>query len=691
MKGKTRVQGFSYISPFLLFMFLFLNCCDTSARRTQILWDSYGVPHIFGKDTREMYYAFGWAQMRCHANLILKLYAEARGRASEYFGIKYLDSDIKMLSFDMPQIAENSIQKYSGEYRSYLEAFSTGMNDYAAKHPDEIGEEMKQILPVTPADIIAHTMRVLCFEFLAGEDIQAVKRLVTPGSNAVAISPSRSASGKAMLLTNPHLLWNDFFTWFEAHLNSEEECSAYGIALVGMPNLSMAFNRHLGWAHTVNPVDGSDRYEIIQKGDGYMYDNEITPYEIKTVGIKVRNDDGSLSERFINIRYTVHGPVMGEKGGKAFAVRIAGMNNDRLFEQYHKMSVAKDIGEFESALRMLQNPMFNVIYADKEGNIMYLYTSNLPKRKGGDFYFWKGTIDGSRPDYIWNGLHTYDEMPKVINPASGFVQNCNDPPWTCTFPQVLDPASYPPYLSPRGMSLRPQRAVRMILDEPSISFDQMIDIKHNTRMEAADRFLDDLLKAAAKYPGIAPARSAEVLEKWDRNTDADSRGAVLFAVWWNKINSNMFSKRWDPQDPLSTPDGLKDEEKAVRLLAESAAEVEEKYGSVDVPWGDVYRLRINGLDYPANGGPDSYGIFRTLYFIDDQDNKKKAIAGETYVAIIEFGDKIRASLLLGYGNATQKGMNRYADQLKMMSEKKLRPALLGRKEILNDLQERETF
>lgn len=678
----------------LLSAFLGIACCTVQVQAqqpTEIIWDKYGVPHIYGRTTDDMYYAYGWSQMHNHANLLLKLYGQARGRAAEYWGDTYLPSDQQIHLFNLPDLARQQYARQDPTSKAIIESFVKGINAYAQAHPEALDPSVKQVLPVTPYDLLAHNTRVICLEFLARRDIATATQLITPGSNSYAIAPSKSASKKAMLVTNPHLPWGDFFLFFEAHLTAPG-FNAYGVSLIGQPVLNIAFNDHLGWTHTVNTIDASDRYELTLQDGGYLLDGTVQPFEKRTVPLKVRQADGSLKMQNLALTYARHGPVIGEKNGKAYAIRIAGLQNVSAAAQYHKMASATTIHEFEAALKMMQSPMFNVIYADKGGNILYLFNGNVPKRSEGDWAFWNGTVDGRSSKYIWTQYHSYNELPKVVNPPTGFVQNANDSPWTSTYPMVLKPSDYPPYMAPQVMSLRPQRAVNLIKNDASITFDELVGYKLNTGMEAADRFLDDLQAAVQQYPDTAAQRAIAVLQKWDKASNTDSRGAVLFAHWFDKLEPGMFSVQWNPNQPVTTPDGLKDPQKAVSLLVKAAAEVQKMYGALDVPWGEVNRFRVGTYDVPANGGPEKLGVFRTMYFSPNRQNHKSyALAGDTYVAVTEFGDNVHAQVLLSYGNATQPGSKHIGDQLPLLSQKKLRPALLEHNEILQQMEKRETL
>lgn len=693
----------SSVFSLAIIVLLFLSCTERGfQKKSEILCDKWGVPHVYAPDEAEMYYAFGWAQMHNHANLILRLYAEARGMGSELFGESYLQMDRIVHLFNLPDSAAAQYERFTGDKKKFLDAFAKGLNDYADAHPEEIDIKLKSVLPVSAIDVLTHGKRVINIEFqgvgdIRGsyEDLKETDENYTPGSNSYAIAPSKSETGNAMLVANPHLPWNDMYLFFEAHLNAPG-FNVYGVTLVGMPVLNIAFNENLGWTHTVNTIDASDRYELTLKDDGYLMDGEVKPFEEKSVTIKVLQEDGSFVNRDFKLKYSVHGPVFGELGDKAYAVKIAGLENESFYYQYHKMGKASDFNEFEEALKMMQIPMFNVVYADKGGNIMYLFNGNVPERGEGNWQFWNGKIDGSRSDLIWNSYIDYNNLPKLFNPETGFVQNANDAPWTATYPVILNSNDYPAYISPAPAELptsfRAQRAINMIKDDNSISFEELIGYKLNTGMEVADRFLDDLLTAVDKYPDSIALEAAAVLRKWDGETDTDSKGAVLFANWFDKLDNSMFAIPWSVDSPVTTPDGLSDPEKAVALLAEAAREIEIAYGSMDVPWGDVNRFKIGKNEFPGNGGQHNYGIYRTIYYsTPKQSNINYAYNGDSFVAVVEFGQKVRAEVLLSYGNATQNVSGFKGNQLEMLSENKLRRALLSKKDILKNLAFRESF
>ncbi len=693
---KSRIKLLIFLSLCGFFREISVSTAQPAGEKTgktEVLWDNYGVPHIYGATIEDAYYGFGYAQMHNHANLILQLYGQARGRAAEYWGAGHLNSDKVVHLFNLPGRAHNQYKQQDAAYRKCLDSFVRGLNAYAKAHPEAIGPEYKQVLPLTPQDVLAHVTRVICLEFIGSAEMGAAG-LTPPGSNAYAIGPSKSASRKSLLMANPHLPWEKFFLFFEAHLNAPG-FMAYGASLVGQPVLNIAFNNHLGWTHTVNTIDAADRYLLALQEDGYVLDGARKAFETKLVTLKVKQPDGKLEEQKITCRYSEHGPVMDSRDGRTYAVRLTGLDNPSISAQHHYMAKAKNWQEFETALKMMQLPMFNVIYADQAGNILYLFNGNVPKRSQGDWQFWQGSVDGTVSKNIWREIHPYKDLPKVFNPPSGFVQNANDAPWTCTHPSVLDPKQFSPYMSPSALPLplRPQRAINLVKDDASITFEEVVGYKLDTGMEAADRFLDDLLRAVEKHPNPTAVKAAAVLKGWDKATNTDSKGAVLFANWFEQLHPGMSAVPWDTKRPVSTPDGLKDPQQAVQLLVRAAEQVQQRYGKLDVAWGEINRFAFKDKDYPGNGGTGQYGIFRTMYYRVNprEPEKNMAIAGDSYVAITEFGQQVKAKVLLSYGNATQPGSKHTGDQSQLMSEKKLRTALLNKQDILKNLEEKEAL
>ena len=351
----------------------------------EILWDRWGVPHIVARKDNDAFYAFGWAQMRSHADLLLKLYAVARGRGAEIFGESYLPADRSVRILGIPGLAEKWYMEQDAAFRANLDAFAAGINDFARQYPETISDTVRAVLPVTPQDVIAHTTRVMTVFIAATSECGAV----LPGfgfsdqpvaSNGWALGSSYSASGNTMLLANPHLDWRGLETFYESHFLLTD-VNLYGTALVGSPVLQIAFNDHLGWTHTVNTMDGCDLYQLKRAGatldDGYLLDGMTQPFTTTSETIQSRQQDGSMTSELLLIRRAEQGPVI-ERDNQMLAVRfalletsfLAGMNR-----QWWEMGHARNLEEFQDVLQGQHLPLFNVVYADANKHIMLLFNS----------------------------------------------------------------------------------------------------------------------------------------------------------------------------------------------------------------------------------------------------------------------------------------------------------------------------
>jgi acyl-homoserine-lactone acylase len=675
--------------------------CDDGPERTEILWDTWGVPHIYSPDADSLMYAFGWAQMQAHGNRVLRLYGEARGRAAEYWGPKHLDSDRRIRTLELPELGRQWASDQDEPFQGYIEAFVAGMNAYAEAHPDRIDDARERVLPLQPTDVFAHILRVVHVDFLAGfsrNDLRRAQRWRRAGSNAWAVGPSRSASGNAMLLTNPHLPWGGRFTWFETQL-AGPEFNAYGAALLGTPFPAVAFNQHLGWTHTVNPIDASDLYRLRLVDGGYAWNGGTRPFNTDTTVLRAKRGDGSMRTDTMVVRRSVHGPVVARRNGEALALRIAGLSQSGLFEQYWRMLRATNLSQFEAALRRLQMPMFNTVYADEDGHILYHFGGRVPNRNLGGWAYWQGVVPGDTSATLWKSVHPYEDLPRMVDPPSGWVQNANEPPFTATLPKRVDPSNVPSYMTPlaparMAFMLRPQRSIAMVDGDSSITFEELKAYKNDTRMEAADRLLDDLLPAVREQGGERAQRAATVLADWDRTADAESQGSVLFAHWFRAMmeDGSPFATPYQLDAPRTTPDGLANPDTAARTLARVARKVESRYDSLDVSWGEVHRLVGPNGSYPASGGDGLFGIFRVLKFGEREAGRRRATFGDSYMALTEFTeDGPRARAILPYGNASQPGSPHRGDQLEMYAEKRMRPVWLNRDSIRAHLERRTTF
>ena len=667
----------------------------------EILWDSFGVPHIYAKTEEGGFYGFGYAQAQSHGNLLLRMYGESRARAAEYWGEKYESQDKWLVANDVPARSVQWFRQQTPQMQKNLEAFAAGINAYAAAHPDRIAAEVKVVLPLKGVDIIAHAQRLMNFGYIASDR----KVLSDPsineagGSNAWAVAPSRSASGKAMLLANPHLPWAPSqLTYYEAQITAPG-LAIYGATQVGLPVLRFGFNNDLGFTNTVNTMQGFTSYRLTLEGNGYRFDGKVLPFKSETKSYKVKQADGTLKTVSFEQKSTVHGPVFTLPDGKTvIALKVAGLDRSGVLEQYLDMGKARDWATFEKALRKMQVVMFNIIYADRAGHILYLDNGLLPKHASGDLKYWSAPVPGDTSATLWKDVHSYDDMPKLFDPATGFVQNANDPPWLATWPRALDPKAFPAYVAPVGpMSQRAQMSVKLMTKTPKISFDDFVSRKLTTTSLMAERMLPDLLAAAAGSNDADVQAATALLKDWDHRFEPDSRAALLFETWAgifaprNFTDQSNYAVKWTLDDPLETPRGLKDPAAAVAMLKQAVAKTKQLYGAIDRPYGDVSRFHIGDVSVPANGGFGNTGVFRTITWGPMKNGERTPVHGETWVSMVEFGTPLKAVGLMSYGNSSQPGSKHNSDQLQLLADKKFRSLWIDRADIERHLEEETAY
>lgn len=678
------------------------STADTAETKSEILWDTYGVPHIYGATEEDVFYGYGWAQTHSHGDLLLRLYGEARGKGSEYWGPKYEDTSTWLIANSVPERAQEWYDLQTPQFQADLDAFAQGINDYVAENPDAIDDEVEIVLPITGVDVVAHAHRLMNFIYVASPSrtIGPAAPPAPAGSNTWAVAPKKTESGHTLLLQNPHLPWaSGFFTYYEAHLNGPD-FEMYGATQVGLPVIRFAFNQRMGISNTVNGTLGATSYLLTLDGDGYVFDGETLPFETREVTYKVLQEDGSLLEKTMDLRKSVHGPVFERADGETIALRVAGLDRPGMLQQYFDMLKSDSFEEFQEVMARLQVPTFNITYADKEGHIQYTSNGILPKRDTGDLAFWEGLVPGDTSDYVWTEIHPITDLPIVTDPPSGFVQNSNDAPWLATYPPVYEPEDFPPYVAELGpMSLRAQNSVSMMVNEEKVSFDEFVALKKSSYATAAERVLPDLVEAAKGDPDPEIQEALSLLQAWDKEFDQDARGALLFEEFMTpfmaKPNAFPFAGQqnyetpWSLDEPLTTPWGVKDPEAALEMLRGAIDRTKEKYGAIDAEYGDFSRYQIGDKDIAGLGSYGNLGAFNVITWFDpDGDNIRTPAHGETWIAMIEFSDPIKAYGLMTYGNSRQPGTTHYDDQVQMLADGEYRKLWLQRDEVEANLERR---
>ncbi len=707
---------------------------------SEILWDKYGVPHVFAKSTTDMFYCFGYAETAAHGDLLLHVIGGSRGRGAEYFGPGVADANLKndrwVWTNEVPSRSVEWLLKQTPEFRSYLDAFAAGINAYATAHPEALAPEVKQVLPITALDLIEHEQHFYNFEFTASRALTTpvrrgpatdVAELTQPeangfsntpedladGSNGWAIGPSHTTSGKAMMLLNPHLAWGGEQTYFEVHLEAPG-INLYGATQIGVPALRFVFSDYVAITNTVNTSNNHLLYKITEADGGYKFDGKVLPYAKASYPIKIRQSDGSFTTENVEVLKTVHGPIIRRDEDGPVALLTGGLDKPFLLEQVYKMSTAHNFAEFETQLKRLQIPTYNIMYADRDGHIEYLFNAPVPKRSEGDWDFWNKPVAGDTTRLLPNGIVSYEDLPKVIDPASGYVQNSNEPPWDAAWPTMINPKDYPPYMSAQWPYFRSDRGLRMLSEDPKISFDMLLKKKLSTRSEGADRMLPDLLAAVDQYGTPRAKAAAAVLKSWDRQAETDSKGTLLFWNWSTRFGMpaagpaavRNYTVPYTLDKPLTTPSGIKDPAAAAMLDAAAQA-VEKDFGAVDKPWGDFLHLQINGqsagaasgprgaavddVDLPGNGGPGAIGIFRVITPGPTKDGISTPVHGDGFTVAMEFSQPIKAKALVSYGDCSQPGCKHHTDQLPLFAKKQWRDVWRTRAEIEANLERKDTF
>ena len=657
-----------------------------------IIRDDFGVPHVYAKTDADAVFGMLYAQAEDDFPRIEQNYIWATGRLAEVEGEEALYSDLRArlyMTIDEARAAYESAPQW---LKDLCDAYADGLNWYLHSNPDVRPRLLTRFEPWFPmffsegsigGDIESVSLKGIR-EFYGGEDpaesLSAAFEQPTfeepSGSNGIAIAGEHTASGDAMLLINPH---TSFFFRGEMHVVSEEGLNAYGAVTWGQFFIYQGFNEHTGWMHTSTGVDFMDDFvEDVFEENGelfYRYGEEVRPVQVSGVTLKYKDGDG-FSERTFPMYHTHHGPVTHADGGRWTVTRLNWDPVNALHQSFIRTKQANH-EQFRKMMEMRTNSSNNTVYADSSGNIAY-YHGNFVPRRDPSFDYSK-PVDGSDPGTDWQGLHTVDEIITVVNPENGWLQNCNSTPFTAAGPYSPVREEYPRYMAPDDENFRGVHAVRLLEGVGDLTLDGLIELAYDAYLPGFEKLIPGIVEAYDNSDGDqAIADAIEALRGWDFRVSVDSVAMTL---------AHFYGSRYYEEGAV--PDEMKaasfmdlinyfgtgsPEEERLRLFRDTVAMLTEDFGSWDTPWGEVNRYqRVNGRisqpfsddapSLPIGMASGSWGALASFGARRYPGTRKLyGTSGNSFVAVVEFGDKLRARSMLAGGQSGDPSSPHFDDQ-----------------------------
>ena len=688
--------------------------------RAEIIRSEYGVPHIYGATDADVAFGVAIAQSEDDFFTLQDVIAMARGRYGAIAGEDGAAVDFVYHLLDARGTAERHYDSLPADTRALLEAYAAGLNQYAADNPDEL--KLANLFPVNGKDIAAgFALRQPFFfglnnviqplvsgdplrrEF--GPDIPGFPRdkngdvigpdfdgepadtaVYTPfgndgalnGSNAFAVSPAKSG-GPTTLISNSHQPLTGGVAWYELTVESEEGWHFTGANFPGSPFPFLGHNRHLGWTNTVNRPDMVDVYELEMDDSGtrYMLDGEWRDLESKTVTLPVKFGPITLPIRR-TVHRSAHGPVIINDNG-AFAIRYGGIDRIEQLDAYYRLNKTTRLDEWQAQIARMAIPSTNFIYADEAGNIAYVYNAAIPDRPEDVEANWRGVLDGTRSDLIWDGAVDYAEIPKLINPSSGWLYNANNEPYTAAgAADDIDPDSISPIL---GVELkqtnRSRRALKLLSDAGTLDREALRRIKYDTAYEREGYVAElwDAVGALETGDDAELARARELMLSWDFTADNNGAADALALL----MIRDFMSAEYQNKDFPNVSESL---EKAVNHLM-------EHFGRIDPPMADLLRLRHGDVDLPLDGGSDTLRA-STTWRVDD-DGRLRLVHGDSFIQWVEWraGERVRSQSIQPFGAAISRPESpHHTDQMELFVNHQLKPVHFWREDVIANAKRR---
>ena len=666
------------------------------AGRTVIYRDSFGVPHIYAPTVEAGLYAQGWAQAEDRPAQLLMNLKIAIGELTEIAGEGGVQPSLISHMFGHMRNASISVANMTETERGRLTAFANGISDFYQAHPEDVPPWWNH--PAVTPEMIDAFGRMFLYNWSIDEAMGDLRRGgVNPdfieeqrASNQWAVSPSRTASGHAILLIDPHLAWFGVSRFWEMRIHAGE-LRGSGVGLPGSPYIGLGHNENVAWAMTTGGPDTADVYEIELDPDDpnrYLFDDEWREIEQFTAALPF--PDGSSREYVWEASH--HGPIIARGEGVAYAARMAydsGTNRNRAWEF---LNFAEDYTGAVAACETLSMFPQNVMVADTSGNIYYQRTGRVPVRDLS--YDWSLPVDGNTSATEWQGFHPAQDHLQVLNPAAGYMQNCNIPPDAMIPDSPFSLDAQPDYLFSSAdygpsrdgwINQRGARAIELLSADSDVTIEEALAYAVDVQPYGFRRWLEVL--AAAEAP--ASAELTEILG-WDGQITKDSSAALKYYYWRAALDETEAGSAI--RDLVDDHYSIVEQRppRAIELDDEQLATVRETWlnglnrmlsdlGDTTQPWGRVFRTGRDGVTWPVGGGGgDHLGLttMRTMGYADANENhERQGVSGQTSTQIVVLSEPIQSWLYLPTGQSDRPDSPHYRDQSEtVFSDRELKPS-----------------
>lgn len=670
---------------------------ERQAKRVSIVRDDWGIAHVTGKTDADAVFGMIYAQAEDDFNRIETNYLNAMGRLAEAEGEEAIWRDLRMKMFIQPETLKKEYEKSPHWLRKLMIAWADGLNFYLAKHPQIKPRVIDRFEPwmalsFTEGSIGGDVESINLSRLQEFYSTERVAQIVEPdflaepsGSNGIAVAPKNTTGGNALLLINPH---TSFFFRSELQVTSGEGLNVYGAATWGQIFIYQGFNERLGFMHTSSTVDAIDewRESVSEKDGGYVYKfgSEKRPVTSEIIRVPYKTA-GGMKERSFTVYRTHHGPVV-RRDEKGDWITVGLMNEPvKALTQSFMRTKAKNLKEFEQAMKLYANSSNNTIYADGDGNIAFFYVNFVPRRN--PKFDWTKPVDGSDPESDWNGLLAFEKSPNVVNPASGWVYNSNDSPWSAAGTGSLKQSDFPKYIDKGIESARGRHAVMVLRNRKDFTIEKLRAAAYDSYLPWFEKTVPALVKAWEKLPekDLLKAKTADqisVLKKWDLRWSIDSVATSLAVFWATDIVRTLGPSPGVPSEENVAAKATGDQ--LIKSLARSSDRLASEFGKWRTPWGAINRFqRLTGdivqpfsdaaPSIPVGFTSGNWGSLASFGAGPTRSTKKwYGTSGNSFVAIVEFGKRIRAVAVTAGGESGDPVSPHFNDQALRYSTGNLR-------------------